>query len=197
VNVEDRPYLLEVLAAIPPDALLEPVWNYTSPQGFYYSGGSEPDRERMKQALEELVAQGYAERVFFDRLSLCPNCESQALNVRETCPSCGSANLGQFVAKFHFRCGYVGPESAFGLEPGGLRCPKCRRLLKDLGTDHDSPGTFFECRACTAQFQTPQIGGRCLACACRFDQKAMQNVGHRDVFAYRITEKGRAALGRP
>jgi Thaumarchaeal output domain 1 len=195
VNVEDRPYLLQILALIPPGSLLEPVWNYTSPQGFYYSGGPEADRERMKQGLEELVERGDAERVFFDRLTLCPNCENHALNVREICPSCGSAHLEPFTAIFHFRCGFVGPESAFGMEPGGLRCPKCRRLLKDLGTDYDSPGTFFECRSCTAQFQTAHIGGRCLACGCRFDQTAMQNVQQLDVFAYRITEKGRAALG--
>lgn len=196
MNVENRSYLLEVLASIPKDALLEPTWNYTSAQGFYYSCAAEADRERMKEALEELVALGYAQRVFFDRLSLCPNCSSHALNVRETCLSCGSAHLEQFTAFFHFRCGFVGPESAFGLEPDGLRCPKCRRLLKDRGTDHDSPGIFFECRSCSAQFQTPQIGGRCLSCTGRFDQKAMQSVRQRDVFAYRITENGRAALER-
>jgi hypothetical protein len=194
--LETQADFLELLASIPGDALLEPAWNYQSRNGFCYNALPSADQEKVLAGLERLVDDGCAERVFVDRLSLCPNCESHALNVRESCPSCGSANLEEFRAFFHFRCGYVGPETAFKLEADGLRCPKCRRLLKDLGTDYDSPGTFFQCRACSAQFQTPQVGGRCLACGCRFDQHGMNNVGERDVFAYRITEKGRKALGQ-
>lgn len=196
MNVEERTRMLEVLGGIPDDALLEPVWNYTSPAGYYYAGAAGVEREQVAVILEELVAAGYAERVFVDRLSLCPSCEHHTLNVRETCVSCGSANLTQFRALFHFRCGFTGPEKAYDMEADGPRCPKCRRILRDLGTDYDSPGSFFECGTCMAAFQTPQIGGRCLSCGGRFDENAMQNVPQRDVFAYRITGKGRVALGR-
>ncbi len=196
MTTEEHQQLLDSLSLIPPDALLEPVWNYSSPGGFYYPGHPGADRERVAAVLERLVEEGYAERVFVDRLSLCPNCESQALNVHEICTSCGSSNLEQFKALFHFRCGYVGPVTSFGVEPKGLRCPKCHRILADLGTDHDSPGSFFRCNACMAMFQTPEIGGRCLACSCRFDQHALQGVHQRDVFAYRLTELGRAARTR-
>jgi len=194
--MSDDQQLLETLALLPADALLEPIWNYSSPRGFYYSVPHAKDQERLAADLERLVAAGFAERVFVDRISLCPNCSSHTLNVREICLSCGSSNLEQFKALFHFRCGYVGPDASFGVEPGGLRCPKCHRLLADLGTDYDSPGTFFRCGACAAQFQTPEIGGRCLSCGGKFDQHGMQNVQERDVFAYRITELGKNALAK-
>lgn len=183
-----------VLLSIPSDALLEPTWNYSSPLGYYYRVEGNLANADVPALLERLTDEGFAERVFYDRLSLCPSCESHALNVREICPSCGSSGLREFRALFHFRCGYVAPEKAFGMEADGLRCPKCRRLLRDLGTDYDSPGSFFECAACTAQFQEPHVGGRCLSCSGRFDQHAMQHVGQRDVYAYRLSERGRMLL---
>jgi hypothetical protein len=186
--------MVETLRAVPSDALLEPVWNFSSPHGYFYNGVPALSREDFAANLERLADQGYLERVFVDRLSLCPNCDSPALNVQEICSSCGSSHLERFVAYFHFRCGYVGAQTSFKLEPGGMRCPKCKRILADLGTDYDSPGTFFRCLACTAEFQTPHIGGRCLRCSCRFDQAGMQNAHERDVFAYRLTESGQRAL---
>jgi hypothetical protein len=188
---EDLRRLPETLAALPKDALLEPVWNASSPKGFYYSGAPLLDRVLLQSDLERLVEEGYAERVFVDRLSLCPNCDSHALNVHEICPSCASSNLEQFKALFHFRCGYVGPVTAFREERDG---PKCSRILAGLGTDHDSPGTYFRCLSCTGMFQVPEVGARCLSCACRFDQSGMQDIPQRDVFAYRITDLGRSVL---
>lgn len=193
--IEDAGDLLRsALMSIPDGELLEPTWNYGSPLGFYYRVETSVPREDVPALLERLVDEGLAERVFYDRLSLCPNCESPALNVREICPSCGSSRLREFRALFHFRCGYTAAEESFDKEPDGLRCPKCRRLLRDLGTDYDSPGSFFQCEACTAQFQEPNVGGRCLSCASRFDQHAMQRLGQRDVYAYRLTERGRALI---
>ena len=186
--------MMEALAALPPDALLQPVWNVSSPAGFYYEGARSQSREEFAANLERLVEAGYAERVFVDRLSLCPSCGSHALNVREICPTCGSSHLDHFKALFHFRCGYTGPTTAFKAEPNGLRCPKCNRLLKDLGTDHDSPGTFLQCLSCSSMFQTAHVGGRCLNCSGRFDQAAMEHLEQRDVYAYRLTERGRSLL---
>ncbi|HTV73668.1 MAG TPA: hypothetical protein VME66_08205 [Candidatus Acidoferrales bacterium] len=191
---EDFERLPAVLAALPREALLQPVWNTSSPKGFYYPGATPDEPILHPDSLEWLADKGYAERVFVDRLSLCPNCESHALNVHDICSACGSSNVVQFTALFHFRCGYVGPTETFREEREGLRCPKCRRILAGPGTDHDSPGTYFRCLNCTGMFQIPEVGARCLSCGCRFDQRGMQNVKQRDVFAYRITELGLRAI---
>lgn len=187
--------LMRALAAIPQSSSLEPSWEPASNAGFVYRGtGSPAEDEKMLDALEKLAERGYVERVFVERLSLCPSCGSHALNVHEACLTCGSSNLELFKALFHFRCGFVGPVTAFKAERDGLRCPKCNRILADLGTDHDSPGEYFHCLNCDAMFQTPDVGARCLSCGARFSGKAMQNIGRRDVYGYRITSLGKAAL---
>jgi len=174
---------------------LEPSWNPHAREGVVYRGtGSELNDVSLLGDLEELANEDYLERVFVDRLSLCPNCESHALNVREVCLTCASANLSQIKTLLHFRCGFVGPVSAFAEEPRGRRCPKCRKLLTDLGTDHDSPGDYFSCRTCNASFQVAEVGARCLSCGARFVGVEMQRVGQRDVFAYRLAALGAAAL---
>jgi DNA-directed RNA polymerase subunit RPC12/RpoP len=185
--------LLRVLAAVPNDSVLAPIWQGASHAGFVYLTGDQdiPDADVIED-LETLASAGYLERTFVERLSLCPHCTSHALNVHEVCPQCESSNLTSFKALFHFRCGYVGATDSFKLEPAGFRCPKCNRILADLGTDHDSPGDYFECRACSAKFQTPNVGARCLGCGARFSGD--EETGHRDVFVYRLTARGKSAI---
>ncbi len=188
--------LLRTLALVQSaGSMLEPVWDPHQRAGIAYRGSdSVLDSDGLAGDLEELADGDYLERVFIERLTHCPTCESHAVNVHEACMTCASSNLVQFKALFHFRCGYVGPVTTFREEPNGLRCPKCSRLLKDLGTDHDSPGEYFQCRSCTATFQVPEVGARCLSCGARFAGSAMQAIRQRDVYAYRISSLGKAAL---
>jgi hypothetical protein len=174
---------------------LEPTWDPRAREGVVYRGtGSPLEDESLRSDLDDLAADGYVEPLFVDRLSVCPTCNSHAINVREICLSCFSPNLREVKALFHFRCGFVGAVEAFTEEPRGRRCPKCRKLLQDLGTDHDSPGDYFACRACNAEFQVAEIGARCISCGARFAGVEMQRVAQRDVFAYRLTVRGAAAL---
>lgn len=187
--------LLRLLSAIPDESVLPPVWQPASPSGFVYlTGSADLAGTALLEDLETLADQAYVERTFVERLSLCPHCSNHALNVHESCPTCDSSNLKAFKALFHFRCGYVGPTEAFKSEPAGLRCPKCNRILADLGTDHDSPGDYFQCQACSAMFQLPNVGARCLSCGAAFSGSAMERIGHRDVFSYRLTERGKVAV---
>lgn len=187
---------LRVLALVPQDSRIEPVWESAARTGFVYRGaGSELRDVSLLDDLEELADGAFLERVFIERISLCPSCESPALNVHDSCASCTSSNLQPFKALFHFRCGYVGPATSFKPERDGLRCPKCNRMLRDLGTDFDSPGDYFQCRSCASMFQTPAVGARCLSCGGRFSGDTLQHVAHRDVYGYRLTPAGKSALG--
>lgn len=181
----------DALAAVPADAVLAPVWQPGSSHGYVYPSG---EKTIAVEDLEALASEGYLERSFIERLSLCPQCASHALNVHEACPSCTSSNLSTFKAYFHFRCGYVGPVESFKAEARGLRCPKCNRILADLGTDHDSPGDYYRCNVCAAMFQAAAAGARCLQCAAALSGASMDNIGQRDVFAYRLSDLGKNAL---
>lgn len=188
--------LLRALAVVrSAEPLLGPTWDARTREGFVYaSGASALDDRSLPDDLAELARENYLEPVFVERLSLCANCGSHAVNVFEACLTCSSSNLYAVRTLLHFRCGYVGPVDAFALEPGGRRCPKCRKLLQDLGTDHDSPGEYFTCRNCNAEFQVPEVGARCLGCGSRYVGVEMQRIRQQDVFAYRLTPLGRAAL---
>jgi hypothetical protein len=154
------------------------------------------DEDRLAADLATLADRGYLERIFVERLMICPTCDSHAVNVHEACVTCNSSNLVTIKSYFHFRCGFIGPEKAFGQDPGGLRCPKCKGLLTDLGTRYDSPGEFFDCQNCAAMFQQPQMAARCLSCGALFLGNALNQLRYRDVFAYRLSLRGETALAR-
>jgi hypothetical protein len=189
--------LLRALALVPKDSRLEPAWEPRARLGYIYRGAQAGfDEDELASDLALLADRGYLDRVFVERLMICPTCESHAVNVHEACVTCSSSNLVSITSYFHFRCGYIGPEKAFTPEPKGLRCPKCKGLLTDLGTSYDSPGDFFECHNCSATFQQPQMAARCLGCGALFVGVALNELLHRDVYAYRLALKGEAALIR-
>jgi hypothetical protein len=194
---EGQPRLLRVLALVPKDSRLEPAWEPRARRGYIYHGARAGfDEDQLADDLAVLAERGYLERVFVERLMTCPTCQSHAINVHEACVTCNSSSLVSIKSYFHFRCGYIGPEKAFAAEPGGLRCPKCKGLLTDLGTTYDSPGDFFECNSCAAMFQQPQMGARCLGCGALFVGPALNDLPHRDVYAYRLTLKGETAVAK-
>jgi len=178
---EQESFIDQVLAASDPDTrrlailkaivarhgMLEPQWNADAEIGYSYFGElSAMDSRVVRLDLNYLSSGGYLKQQFKDRLTRCPHCSSHRLNVREVCPDCGSANISSEELLSHFRCGYVGPRSAFGGDDGNtsLICPKCMRALEHLGTDYDIPGMNGVCYNCHASFQEPPVEAACLSC---------------------------------
>ena len=171
---------------------LLPQWNPLLPRGFAYAEGLDaPDAALLERDLVYLAERDYLEQVFADHLSRCPSCASHHLNVREVCISCKSANIVSEPLLHHYRCAYVGPMHMFALARGGRRCPKCSGLLEHIGTEYDSPGEYFTCRACTISFQEPEVEAFCLSCGTR---TLGADLATEDVFAFQLTSLGQAAL---
>lgn len=147
--------------------------------------------EQMMHDLDWLAETDYLDKVFFDRLTLCPACNSHHVNVREACPSCKSSHLSAVPLLHHFRCGFVAPVDAFPRDARGRTCPKCHGHLSDLGTDHDIPGENFVCHACHTSFQVPEVEGLCLDCMTRTPGDKLL---HQDIYSYRLNSLGLAAL---
>lgn len=103
------------------------------------------------------------EESLVDRIRLCPSCSGGHLVFQERCPNCSSIDLHREEFIHCFPCGQVGPQSEFQ-DPEGLRCPKCRTVLRHIGADYDRPMENQRCRACTHVFSTPQVMARCLDC---------------------------------
>jgi hypothetical protein len=193
--IQASPRLIDALARVDEaGGWLEPKWDPARPEGFAYSLAGTSDGISLIGDLEDLAQHNYLEHMFVDRISLCPHCGSHSLTVREICVECRASNIVPVETLLHFRCAFVGSASLFREEPAGRRCPKCNKLMHELGTDHGRPGDYFSCRACTATFQLPDIGALCLSCHSRFVAEEMKAIRYRDVYAYRITALGRAAL---
>lgn len=171
---------------------LLPQWQPGHAQGYSHFPQSESGvAGQMLQDLEYLASADYLDKLFFDRLSVCPACGSHHVNVREACSACKSPHISPLSLLHHFRCGYVGPAAAFAHDGKGRICPKCHGRLEDLGTDHDVPGENFTCHSCHASFQVPEVEGLCMACQARTPGDQLL---HRDIHSFRLNSLGMAAL---
>ncbi|MFO0984870.1 MAG: hypothetical protein U1E76_24605 [Planctomycetota bacterium] len=89
---------------------------------------------------------------------------------------------------------YTGVESAFtaGFD---LVCPKCHRVLNQLGQDFDRPGRVFVCRACKRVAEDPVVRVQCLHCAREFESKVVEplriHAYHPTLLAARAVELNR------
>lgn len=171
---------------------LQPQWHPGDARGFTYFPGVDADAAgQMAEDLEYLAGTDYLDKVFFDRLTVCPACGSYHVNVREACTACKSPHVSSVTLLHHFRCGYVAPTDAFPRDAHGRTCPKCHGRLEHLGTDHDVPGDNFLCHSCHSSFQVPDVEGLCMSCRTRTPgAKLLQ----RDIFSFRLNSLGMAAL---
>ncbi len=168
-----------------------PQWEATTERGYRHHAGN---RTIDEPALEALVRDGYAEAIFFDRISRCPACRSHVLNMREVCTGCKSPHVLATELLHHFRCGYVAPAGDFAVERDGRRCPKCLGTLQHRGTDYDSPGPSFACGSCGLPFQLPEIGAVCLSCGNKICGADLEKIIYEDISSYKITPLGMSAL---
>ncbi len=144
--------------------------------------------------LRILARRNYLEQRFFDRVSLCPKCDSHHLNVREICPGCRRAHLTSEGLLHHFRCGYVGIPSEFALaEDGSYVCPKCNGRMNHVGRQFDRLGKAFACRTCGLISENPPVEAVCFACGAR---TLAEDLVSTEVFSYVLTSRGAAAIRR-
>jgi hypothetical protein len=148
----------------------------------------------VERDLSALARRNYLEERFFDRVSLCPKCNSHHLNVREICSGCRRSHLASEGLLHHFRCGYVGiPAEFLSVEDGGYICPKCKGKMHHLGTEYDRLGKAFVCRSCGLISETPPVEAVCLACGTRTPADSLVSAL---LFSYVLTSRGAAAIRR-
>jgi hypothetical protein len=144
--------------------------------------------------LGNLGRRGYLEARFFDRVSLCPKCDSHHLNVREICPGCRRAHVSSEGLLHHFRCGYVGIPSEFvTTKEGSYVCPKCNGRMDHPGTQYDRLGKAFLCRSCGLISENPPVEAACFGCGARTPAEDLVSA---IVFSYVLTSRGAAAIRR-
>ena len=173
---------------------IQPMPSLSSPIGYTYPDAKElelpPGEDRL--ALEQLAEGGFMQRIFFDKIHLCPSCEHYHLNFRETCPACNSSDVSIIDIIHHLKCAYSGPEKEFR-DGTRLVCPKCARTLRHIGVDYEKPNRNFLCASCSNIFMEPNISCVCIHCSSitpvHLLEVAILN-------SYRVTPKGMHAVER-
>jgi hypothetical protein len=143
-----------------------------------------------RERLDRLAAMELLARRHFTRTSLCVRCASARLLAYEACPACGGSDLADEKLVHHYRCGWQAPESAF-IRGRQLVCPKCRRELRNFGTDYGKPGVIVHCRTCGASNPDPDLRYACLDCTLVMPSDKAPSA---DWFHYHLTDQGMRAL---
>lgn len=184
-NIDKRVIQLLKELAKKSDSSLIPSLDSRSHWGFSYPEVSEflrVEKGRELPYLEELASLGYLEKEFFDKVCLCPYCHSAQLNLKLSCPNCGSSNIVKSATIHHFRCAYVGPEENF-LKGNEYVCPKCGKVLQHIGIDYEKPGIAYICQDCQSISPFPKEKHLCLNCGRSFD---LEDVESKNIYTYKI-----------
>ncbi len=175
---------------------IDPILDPYSIIGYAYptvSMSFEPHEEtEVLAALDWAEANGYIWPDFVEKIYLCNQCSAGLLLFREVCPHCSSSNTYGEDLVHHFPCAYIGPISDFQkADTDALSCPKCNKNLHHVGVDYDKPAVLNHCNECDSRFQDIFVKAKCMHCSHDTDVQFLQA---RNIYAYKLTKKGRLAI---
>ena len=127
------------------------------------------------QLLNDLVRNGYLKRQFYDKVMLCPSCNSRELRYLTLCPKCRSRHILHMRTFEHMACGTVAAEADFARD-GSYVCPKCRLELQLLETDYRMPDGYFKCHDCGELTNQPVNKWRCEKCQAELDHSELHEI---------------------
>ena len=125
-----------------------------------------------------------------DRVRTCPTCRSAHLNYVDCCPNCASVDIRDKTFLHCFTCGFVSPQEQF-LHRGELSCPKCRTILRHIGSDYDHALENLQCAACQHMASEPDVVARCIDCGGTFAPEQLSRVNLHQV---QLSEAGKLAV---
>ncbi len=168
---------------------IEPVPSSKRNSGYIYpllDSFFQKDDGSIFQILQFLAEQNMVASTFFTRSMSCSQCGCAFLNFRESCPHCGSIDLGIDELVHHFKCAYSGEISEFRVQDR-LICPKCDSELRHIGVDYDKPSIIYKCNSCQHNTQAPRVTTTCYQCG-KSNEPEYQN--DRIIMSYNNTSIG-------
>ncbi|RJS80580.1 hypothetical protein CW708_00180 [Candidatus Bathyarchaeota archaeon] len=166
---------------------LEPV--YDLKHGYHYPLIEEiiGKTSNVKAFLQELYDAGILERKLYDKLTLCPKCNSSSVSVHFSCPYCKSFNIKRSSLIEHVKCGYMDVEENFR-KNNKLICPKCHEELKKLDVDYRKAGVWCTCKDCGKSFDIPTTTLFCRNCHTNF---TFEDAIFEDIYIYSLKEEAK------
>lgn len=86
-----------------------------------------------------------------DKAPVCPECGSNQLSTRYTCPKCYSYDISRSYLYEHLKCGKVASDDTFK-KGNQLVCPKCQAVLHNFGVEYRAVGAWYGCKSCNESF---------------------------------------------
>ncbi len=149
-----------------------------------------PGLESTKLLLE-LESNGILEKYAVGTVPSCTGCQHSNFHVDYVCPFSQHHNLERGTMIEHYACGHTDFEYNYNRSGNELICPKCRRILKLIGTDYRKIGQLYHCSGCARFFGTPLIELTCRMCGkvIKQDEASLETV-----YGYRIRPELRGEL---
>jgi predicted RNA-binding Zn-ribbon protein involved in translation (DUF1610 family) len=172
---------------------IHPAFDFDSDLGFKYPAAEKLVNAKGKEAvsiLESLTGDGILNRVFFDRLLRCPQCQSINLRPTTHCARCGSGNIVRGRILEHLVCKYTGLEDDF-ISKGKYVCPSCYQVLVSTESNYRSLGLLYKCRECDNIFNLPQLKWKCLKCSSITAEDKVTDI---TIYSYTFNETKRSWL---
>lgn len=104
------------------------------------------------------------EKFVYNQFLICPDHPSSFLvNVRLCCPKCNSIDVHKLHLFEHKICGCIMEKLRFadGQDDKNLRCPSCKRQIKNPQKELRVPATWFVCNECKEKFDDAHITFHC------------------------------------
>ncbi|HUK28637.1 MAG TPA: hypothetical protein VLV31_09450 [Candidatus Acidoferrales bacterium] len=121
------------------------------------------NRSDFEPLLNELNSHEVLQKYPIDTTPTCSKCGHSRFHLVYLCPFSQHSTLERGIMIEHFRCGHTDFEINFR-SGNELICPKCRLMLKVIGTDYRKIERSFQCIGCGKKFPTPKIQFQCAHC---------------------------------
>lgn len=146
-----------------------------------------------KDVYELLYREGMAGKEVFDRMLVCPECESIP-SIRPGCPSCGSRSVRPDLLVHHYACGNVDHLHRYTIakDNGSLTCHKCHKGGLLVNCDYDVSDGLTRCVECGWSGNTTKLVGTCHKCNTSFlidEAKDIEVMRYTNIKVFTVNDK--------
>jgi hypothetical protein len=167
---------------------IEPLRNPISGEYDYSTIGF--DGDKIGRLVKELEYHKILQPYLVDTVPSCPKCGHSNFHVVYLCPYCQCSTLEHGTMIEHYKCGHTDFEINFRSQ-NELVCPKCRGILRVIGTDYRKIERWFKCIKCNKNFGVPKNQFLCRKC----DRVSTENeLLMQHVYGYELSKSLRGEL---
>lgn len=112
--------------------------------------------------LDNLTALGLLVKQVNNKFLICPEHRASfLLSIRLSCPKCNSINVEKLNLLEHKTCGFISEKKYYLANPDEIKCPSCKKQIKNPDREIRLPGSWYLCNSCKDKFDEAKINLHC------------------------------------